>query len=1683
MKRFILIVLTLYAAIGVAQEYNNEWIDYAKTYYKFRIGATGLYRIPQSALAGIGLTNTDVSHFQLWRNGRQVPLYTTNQAGALVAGGYIEFWGEANDGKPDNALYRNSNDQLNDNKSLFTDTAAYFLTVNPAGNNQRLVTTANVIPAGAAPEPYFVYTKTIPFNEAIHIGRPEGSGATALYTASYEQGKGWASNDIANGQSRQVTENLYAYKGSSAPDATVKMNIVGNAPAVRNVQLSFNGNTIFNQQLIFYNHAKLTGTISSATFTGSNETFTITNSATSSDRVRVAMIEVTYPRTFNLGGASQFRFQFPASSAGKYLEITGFTFKGIPVLYDLANGRRYEVNATNPSLLKVYVQPAGSVQDLVLVSQDASLIKPITQFETRNFVNYLLPVNQGDYLMITHSNILTATGGSQPVEEYRAYRSSAAGGAYNAKVYMIDQLIDQFAFGIKNDPLSVRNFSRWARNRFSVTPKQIFIAGKAVNYHVSRIYENTYPNEISKLNLIPTMGYPGSDILLTSEGASSIPLTPIGRLSVVNGDELQTYLNKVKQYESALNNTSPLVSESAWKKNVIHMVGANDQATIDLLYSLLNSHKAIIEDTLYGAMVTDFVKSYSSSVQQLTSERLANRINSGSAMLTYFGHSSATSLGFNLDDPMNYNNAGKYPLFNMMGCDVGNIFGLNGARLSAPDVLSEKYVLAKDRGAIGMLAGTSIGYVNTLHIYNQKLYANLSTTYYAATIGELMKRTIESVFRSAGGETDQLQRSQCEEYTLNGDPAIRLYQFPKPDYAVEDPLVSVTPEFISVAETSFKVTAKLMNLGKAINKNIVVELKRTYPDLTTAVIRRDTIRGIRYMDSLSYMVPIDAVKDKGANKVTITIDPENTVDELYESNNSITKDIFIFEDEIRPVFPYNYAIINKQGIKFSASTANPLAVSRNYLFEIDTTALFNSPVKITQSRTSAGGVVEFTPGITFRDSTVYYWRVASAPDAGGRPKWNTSSFTYLSGPEVGFNQSHYYQFAANQYERMYLDSLSKLFNYNRVKHDVLIRAGVFPTAFTQADQYNVSIDDNSNNASVCGVSGIVFNVYNPRSLQPWYNADPGQAGRYGSDPVCGPTRVWNFQYNILSQSKRKDAARFLDSIPDGSLVIVRNISGPDYASNTYAGTWRDDEAAFGAGNTIYHKLKAQGFAAIDSFNRPRAFIFAYQKNNNTFSPVTVFSEGIYDRITSSFNFWGRDSAGTMTSPVFGPAREWKKLQWAGFSQELPATDVPAVSVIGIKQDGTESTLISSLDLNRQEADLSSINATQYPGIRLAIHTNDGINYTPYQLKYWRLYYTPVPEGAVAPNLYFSFKDSMEIGEPLQVGVAFKNVSEYNFASNLKVKLTIRDKNNVEKVIAVPDQKVLVAGDTIRLNIPVASQQFSGNNLMLLEFNPANDQPEQYHFNNFLYKNFFVGSDSINPYLDVTFDGVHILNKDIVSGKPDILIKLTDDARWLLLNSSDLVKVQLKYPDGSVRDFNFNNSDTLVFQPPSGSENAASVNFRPHLTADGTYELIVTGKDKSGNTAGDMQYRVAFQVINKPMISNLLNYPNPFTTSSAFVFTLTGSEVPQNIRIQILTITGKIVKEITKNELGPLKIGRNITEYKWDGTDQYGQKLANGVYLYQIITNLNGKSLDKYTAPGDNTDKYFNKGYGKMYLMR
>lgn len=1708
MKKILLIFFVFTSINALSQGYNNEWINYSRTYYKFKVGATGLYRITQPTLASLGIGATSAEQFQLWRNGVQVPLYTTVQTGAMASSDYIEFWGEANDGKPDNVLYKNSDYQLSDKYSLETDTAAFFLTINPDGGNLRFSPTANSIPSALPIEPYFIFTKGKYYKERLNLGDAAIVGEY-VYPSDYDKVEGWTSYDLGPDATKlEPFPNLFPYTGSGAPAPQLKINAGGNQPYnPRQFELKIDNNLVATQVMDYFEYVKTTYPVDPSFIASGGVNINIKNlGSIAGDRMVVGQIELVYPRQFNFGGENSFAFELAANPSGNYLEISNFNHSGVsPVLYDITNGKRYVGDISNPLLVKVALQGSSTARKLLLVSQAPSFPIAVTSLEQRNFVNYATTSNQGNFLIISHQALISGSGGTNPVEDYRAYRASATGGSNNAKIYMIDQLIDQFGLGIKNSPLSIRNFIRWARVNYTDPIKNVFLIGKGVNYNAFRANESN-PN-INKLSFIPTFGFPASDNLLACDpGTSIVPNVSIGRLSAIAPDEVALYLVKVKEYEQQQAFQSPFIRDKAWMKNIVHTVGAGEESLGNSLLNSMNSFKAIIVDTSYGANVRTFSKVSPDPVQQGTTAQLANLFQDGISMLTYFGHSSASTLEFNLDDPQQYNNQGKYPVMIVLGCNAGNFFTFNLQRLTTKETLSEKFVLAPQRGSVAYIASTHLGIVYYLDLMNKQTYHEISDERYGKTLGEIMRQSFTRLMNQM--PNDFYARFHCEQATIHGDPSIKLdVSMDKPDYVIEDQLVKATPQFISVAESSFKLDIKAMNLGKAVDKKIVIEVKRTFPDLTTQVIKRDTIPGIRYMDSVVVEVPIVATRDKGLNRFSICVDADNVVDEIYETNNCITKDIIIYEDEARPVYPYNFAIVNNPSQKLFASTANPFSGTKQYTMEMDTTEFFNSPLKITRSVTSTGGVMEFTPNITLTDSTVYYWRVAPVP-ASGQPVWNKSSFVYLSnsGPnssDLGYNQSHFYQHTKSNYDRIILDSATRSYKYDVISNNVFMRLSSWVTGCVQEACISVAINGVANIRSMNWFQSLLFNIVDPVTFKPWENqlvvtpqcpagpfTDVG-AGRFGSaSPIdCyGNNRIYHFEFRYLNPVDRKKMMDFMkDSIPNGYYVIVRNMTlDPVVFSGwpqAFISDWQSDQAIYGTGNSLYHSLKNAGFSGIDSFYKARPWGFLYKKNDASFAPKWFMGNNTSELYTFSVDCPSPDTLGTITSPLFGPARSWKQLKWRG-SSELTPGDVATVSVIGVTNTGAESVLFNNITTAQQDFDVSSINAAVYPYVKLRLTTLDTINFTPYQLRYWRITYNPVPEGAIAPNIYLKTKDTVDVGEPMDYKIAFKNISDVGFDS-LKVKLVITDRNNVPHIIPIPRKRPLPVNDTLHVGTLINTSTFPGLNTTYLEANPDNDQLEQFHFNNFAFRNLYVRPDSLNPLLDVTFDGVHILNRDIVASKPDILVKLKDEARWMILDDTTLLTLQVRYPDGTLKRFFFNN-DTVRFIPAGqapNADNTASIQFKPYFPMDGEYELMVSGKDKSNNGAGDMQYRVIFEVINKPMISNMLNYPNPFTTSTAFVFTVTGSEVPQNIKIEIMTITGKIVREITKDELGPLHIGRNITEFKWDGTDQYGQKLANGIYLYRVVTNLNGKALDKYKADGDNTDKYFNKGYGKMYLMR
>jgi hypothetical protein len=1710
MRKLLTILFVLITSLALHAQYNNEWIDFTKTYYKFKVGRDSLYRINQNALAAAGLGNTPCEQFQLWRNGVEVPIYTSVASGVLPSNGYIEFWGEKNDGKPDKALYKNPANQLSDALSLETDTAAYFLTVNPSANSLRVINDVNDVEHNTlAPEPYFMYDYVNNFQQQINWGKGVYYGEY-VYSSTYDVGEFWSSRDISTGSPLQLLAGDLHVAINANASASLRASFAGKSAFdldtnnnSRYVKVDVNSHNVLNQRLaqmnavVFPNDKSIQ--LSWLNTTNSSFNFSIINT-NPNDRVVTGFVDLNYPRLFDFGGHSNFVFKLPATAKGNYLEISNFNSgSAIPVLYDITNGKRYAANMDNASLLRFRLPASNIERELVLVNEDASNIMMINNLTTKNFVDYTSSANQGDYIIV--SNEILGLGNGGAVNQYALYRGGASGGGYKTLIVDIDELVDQFAFGIKKHPLSVKNFLRFTRNRFASQPKFAFLIGKAVTYNEYRMNEKS--SSADKLNLVPTFGYPASDDILASDGFDPSPETPLGRLSAIKPDEVLTYLDKIKTYESQQKSTTQTIENKAWMKAMVHVTGANSDPGLDLaLTADLNQYKNIIEGPLYGANVHSFNRTETGPQTQATNALMTGYFNSGISLLNYFGHSAATQLDYNLNDPDVYSNSGKYPVFLVNGCNAGNIYSYDTSRFSVITSLSEKYVFAKDKGAIAFIASTHFGVEGYLHQYNLGFYKSLSNTGYGEPVSINMKdATVYLLGTSFDSTTRYLH---AEENVLHGDPALKINYHDKPDFVVEDPKVFITPSFISVADNSFNVKVYFYNIGKATGDSVSILLKRQYPDGSVITLVSKKIVSVRFLDSIQLTIPIVASRDVGENKLIVTIDDDNKYDELSELNNTVTKSFFIYEDELKPVYPYNFSIVNKQGIKLVTSTANPLSPARQYVMEIDTTELFNSSLKASQTLTAPGGIVEFTPAISFTDSTVYYWRVAPVA-ANGNNVWNTSSFVYLPASSFGYNQSHLYQHLKSSGERIYIDSFSRKWEYKFDTTLFTLINSVFGYSGHVPSDFRITVNGQTLTTGACLDHSVIFNVFDPVSLKPLYNqAAPSTnpSGKYGgfmgsakpcddNGGVVGTEFNFTFSYkdstNPGTPAGRRLMRDFMDWIPDGYLVTVRLTLDAPYNS-VLVDDWKADQNIYGVGNTAYDRLKSAGFASFDDFTYPRTWVFAYKKNTSSFTPVYKLSEGLNDQIVVPLSVPSRDTLGYITSPTFGPAKAWKQVKWRGSSLDSKAGDAVSMQVIGVAPTGAESVLYT-LNQSQQDFDISSVSATAYPYIKLKMRNADSINLTPYQLRYWRILYDPVPEGALAPNILYTFKDSLSLGEKTNFAIAFKNVSDVAFSDSIKVNLTVYDASNVANSLSVPNLKKLNPGDTATISYSIDSKNFNGKNNLFLDVNPENNQPEQYHFNNFLYKGFLVQTDNYKPVLDITFDGIHILNNDIVSAQPHILIKLKDESKFLLLDDTSAFKVQLQYPDGSLRRFYFT-GDTLRFTPATAgsADNTATVDFTPYLLADGTYQLLIHAQDKTGNPAGITDYSISFQVYNKPMITNMFNYPNPFTTSTAFVFTVTGSQVPQNIRIQILTITGKIVREITEAELGPLHIGRNITEFKWDGTDQYGQKLANGVYLYRVLTNLNGNKLSKFPTydPGGNevnTDKYFNKGYGKMYLMR
>ncbi|MBX7204510.1 MAG: type IX secretion system sortase PorU [Bacteroidia bacterium] len=93
------------------------------------------------------------------------------------------------------------------------------------------------------------------------------------------------------------------------------------------------------------------------------------------------------------------------------------------------------------------------------------------------------------------------------------------------------------------------------------------------------------------------------------------------------------------------------------------------------------------------------------------------------------------------------------------------------------------------------------------------------------------------------------------------------------------------------------------------------------------------------------------------------------------------------------------------------------------------------------------------------------------------------------------------------------------------------------------------------------------------------------------------------------------------------------------------------------------------------------------------------------------------------------------------------------------------------------------------------------------------------------------------------------------------------------------------------------------------------------------------------------------------------------------------------------------------------------------------------------------------------LNHVLNYPNPFTTSTTFQFDHNKYGQFLQVQIQIYSVSGKLIKTINQDVMAAES---HFTSVPWDGRDEYGDKLAKGVYVYKVrVKSSDGEKVERF----------------------
>lgn len=228
-----------------------------------------------------------------------------------------------------------------------------------------------------------------------------------------------------------------------------------------------------------------------------------------------------------------------------------------------------------------------------------------------------------------------------------------------------------------------------------------------------------------------------------------------------------------------------------------------------------------------------------------------------------------------------------------------------------------------------------------------------------------------------------------------------------------------------------------------------------------------------------------------------------------------------------------------------------------------------------------------------------------------------------------------------------------------------------------------------------------------------------------------------------------------------------------------------------------------------------------------------------------------------------------------------------------------------------------------------------------------------------------------------------------------------------------------------------------------------------------YDDFVIGgtSDEVNndnegPKIEMFMNNENFFEGGITNEKPILIANLSDISGINTVGNGIGHDITLTI-DG-------NNSNIIsindFYEATIDDYSTGKIRYRMPKLEIGPHTLKMKVWDIFNNSS---EKETSFIVTSSDQmqIEHIFNYPNPFNNRTSFYITHNQPYVELKVLIQIFTVSGKLVKTLEQTEVST---GFQITPIVWDGLDDYGDKLAKGVYLYKIrVKNSNGESIEKY----------------------